>query len=159
MQLKVGLFIQGHLQVGFDSIHDHHDLDVFPFNKFYEVYNNYQASIIYPFYQEDIEFVLNFISNNIDQFLIIISSSEEIEKNSFLRVLDKIILVERESFQQEINLVLSDIKRQMIVNKQYVKFLYNLLNNNQLNINQKKRLFNQCESFKNSFGKSYKDIA
>lgn len=159
MQLKVGLFIQGHVQVGFENIHDHHDLDVFHFNKFYEVYSHYQASIIYPFYQEDIEFVLNFISNNIDQFLIIVSPTEEIEKNSFLRELEKVIIVERESFQKEINLVLSDIKRQMIVNKQYIKLLYNLLNNNQLNIDQMKRLFNQCESFKNSFGKSYKDVA
>lgn len=159
MQLKVGLFIQGHVQVEFENIHDHYDLDVFHINKFYEVYSHYQTSIIYPFYQEDIEFVLNFISNNIDQFLIIVSPTEEIEKNSFLREVEKVIIVEKESFQKEINLVLSDIKRQMIVNKQYIKLLYNLLNNNELNIDQKKRLFNQCESFKNTFGKSYKDVA
>ena len=159
MQLKVGLFIQGNVKVALGAFQDHNELRVFSYNKFYENYSNYQVSIIYPFYKEDIEVVLNFISNNTEHFLIIVIRNEEIEKNSLLREIDKVIIIDKEDFEKEINLVLTDIKRQIVVNKQYIKFLYNLLNNNQLTIEQKKQIFNDCESFKLTIGNSHKDVA
>lgn len=159
MQLKIGLFSKGVIEFNLCDLTIIDNVRLHSIKHFYDKCHEYDLSVIYPFFLEDQEMVLNFITTQIDSHIILVNQGNEIASDSFLREIKNVHIIEINQIKDSIKEVIKTIKIQKHFNEKLCRFLFDMVRDNELSLDKKKEIFNKLESLKYSIESFSKDIA
>lgn len=125
-----------------------YQLNLLNMDDFYSTASNHDISIISVDGQACMEFIINFMNECSESFLIIITNSIKISQDPLIQELDNICVIHKSKVEDNLSRVVININEKLKISKSYYKLLFDLLNIQDLNKKQKRKLFDICEQFK-----------
>lgn len=148
MQHKIGLYFNTDAYPQIFELLKGNQITLYSLEDFYTSVNRNDISILALKGNDCFEFIINFLNECSESYLVIISDNPKIINDPFVQHLDNIYILQQDDFEKELPLIIQDVQKNLNINKHYFEFLFNMMNIEGLDKTAKRRIFDLCEGFK-----------
>ena len=148
MRHKIGLYFNTDAFPQIFELLKGNQLSLYGPDDFYSTVTKNDISILAIKGNNCLEYIINFLNECVESYLVIISDNPKVVDDPFVQNLDNIYILHRDDFEQELPSIIQDVRKNLNINNYYYEFLFNMMNIDGLDKRMKSRIFDLCESFK-----------